>query len=60
MEGPQLASHYWFFELHQKTNQQQISDYLTIAQALQLLSPTPRMALVLTQRALQGATGHGN
>ena len=52
MGGPQLTSHYWFFELHQKTNQQQIADYLTIAQALQLLSPTARTAKLTSIAAI--------
>jgi hypothetical protein len=44
LAGPQLASHYWFFALHQKTNREQCTDYLTIAQALRLLSETARNA----------------
>jgi len=40
--GPQLGSHYWFFALYQKTNREQMTDYLTIAQALQLLSDNVR------------------
>jgi hypothetical protein len=46
MAGPQLASHYWFFELHQKTNQQQMADYLTIAEALHLLTESERATAV--------------
>lgn len=34
-----LSSHYWFFEMRQKTNVQDITDYLNIAQALRVLSP---------------------
>lgn len=37
--GPQLASRYWFFELHQKSNVQNLEDYLNIAKALQVISP---------------------
>jgi len=33
-----LSSHYWFFELHQKTNLQQITDYLNTSLALQVLT----------------------
>lgn len=36
--APQLNSEYWFFELHQKTQVQTISDYLNIAQALKVTS----------------------
>jgi hypothetical protein len=38
--APQLACKYWFFELHQKTNFQNIRDYLNIAQALEVISPS--------------------
>jgi hypothetical protein len=46
LAGPQLASHYWFFALRQKTNREQFTDYLTIAQALRLLSDTGRTAIL--------------
>jgi len=42
--GPQLASHYWFFALHQKTNEEQCTGYLAIAQGLRLLNDTTRTA----------------
>src|SRR5262249_39041180 len=41
--SPQLSSHYWFFELHQKTTLQHINDYLNVAQALQFLTATARI-----------------
>jgi hypothetical protein len=55
-EGPQLASHYWFFALHQKTNREQCTRYLTIAQALRLLNDTTYTA---TLARLAGATDLG-
>lgn len=36
---PQLAARHWFFELHQKTNLQNVQDYLNIAQALNVITP---------------------
>jgi hypothetical protein len=54
--GPQLASHYWFFTLHQETNQEQCTGYLTIAQGLRLLNDTTRTA---TLARLAGATDLG-
>src|SRR5881628_393465 len=48
--GPLLESHYWFFALQQKTNFQQMSDYLNIAGALQLLSPDRRSAKLTSIR----------
>ncbi len=48
--GPLLDSHYWFFALQQKTNFQQMSDYLNIAGALQLLSPDRRTAKLTSIR----------
>jgi hypothetical protein len=37
--GPTFTTTQWFLELHQQTNVQNIKDYLTVAQALGLLSP---------------------
>jgi hypothetical protein len=42
--APQLASHYWFFALHQKTNLQQVDEDLTAAEALQLLTAAAHRA----------------
>jgi len=47
---PQLSSHYWFFELHQNTTLQHISDYLNVAQALELLTATARIDKLKTLR----------
>jgi hypothetical protein len=54
--GPQLASHYWFFALRQKTNREQCTEYLTIAQALRLLNDTTRTAALAR---IAGATDLG-
>lgn len=54
--GPQLASHYWFFALHQKTNREQCTEYLTIAQGLRLLNDTTHAA---TLARIAGATDLG-
>jgi len=57
--APLLASHYWFFTLHQKTNVQQMKDYLNIATALKLLTPTAanaRLASVQTISAFGRST----
>jgi hypothetical protein len=56
LTGPQLASHYWFFALHEHTNREQCTDYFTIAQALHLLNDTTRSAMLAR---LAGATDVG-
>jgi hypothetical protein len=56
LAGPHLASHYWFFALHQHTNREQFTDYLTIAQALRLLNDTTRSATI---NRIAGATDVG-
>lgn len=54
--APQLECKYWFFELHQKTNLQNIKDYLNIAQALQV---TSRFDIPAKLNSLSGVNAFG-
>lgn len=54
--APQLTCKYWFFEQHQKTNLQTISDYLNIAQSLQVASQ-PEVSARLNSLRGVGAFG---
>jgi len=54
--GPTLTTTQWFFELHQKTNLQNLKDYLNVSEALGLLS-SPEASNKLESVAGTGSFG---